>query len=814
MKASLAWIEEFADLGLPADRVAEGMTMSGTKVEGIERSGEGLSGIVAGRILDVGRHPGADRLVLCRMDIGGPAGREPLRIVTGAPNVIAGQMVPVALDGAVLADGTVIRSGRIRGEASQGMLCSIQELGLPEEDYDEEIRKGILVLPGDTIPGTDIRKVLGLEDVVLDFEVTSNRPDCLSVEGLAREAAVTFDRPFRPVAPLVTESGDGDARDHIRIRIDAPDLCQRYVGRVVTDVAVGPSPDWMVRRLRSAGIRSLGNLVDITNYVMLELGHPLHAFDLSLVRGAEIRVRRAETGERLMTLDGVERDLDPSVLVIADAEGPVALAGIMGGEHSGIFPTTRTVLLEAACFSGIPLRQTARRMGLRTESSARFEKGLDPDNARRAIDRAAELVERLGCGRVVPGRVDVYPGKPVPRRIPFRPGRIRAFLGAEIADDFMLDTFRRLGCRIEPHDGGLAVVPPGYRQDLEGEADLAEEAARFHGYGRIPPTLHAGSTATLGGRTARQAWIERIKDLFAAQGFYEMATYSFESPREGERLGFPEGHPMRNPLRIRNPLGEEYSAMRLSMFPSLLRVAALNAARSVERVAGFEIGHVYRPVPPEAGAPSQERLPDEAPTLGAVLYEAAGGEDGERLFFRMKGVLERLLDMLGIRDAVFLPETGHPALHPGRAARLEKDGKTWAVLGAVHPAIAASYEVPEGTLLLEADLALLLAAADRTRRHRPLPRYPSISRDLALLLDRDVPAATVADTIRTAAGPLLESLELFDVYQGAQVPADRKSMAYRLVFRSPDRTLQDEEIQRAMQDVLDRTAAAFHAVRR
>ncbi len=802
----MGWLRDFTEIPEDAHAFAEAMTMSGSKVEGLAVSGEGISGVATGRVVSVAKHPGADRLSVCTVDCG-PHGT--LQVVTGASNVAAGAVVPVALDGATLADGKEIRKGTLRGVASDGMLCSIQELGFTRMEFPEAAEDGIWLLPAETPAGADLREVLGLGETTVDFEITSNRPDCLSVEGLGREAAATFGRPFRPCAPQVREEDPATTASLAAVRIDAPDLCFRYCARVVRNVKVGPSPEWMRRRLRDAGVRPISNIVDITNYVMLELGQPMHAFDLSFLHDRSVIVRRAAEGERMRTLDGTDRALDPSMLVIADPAGPVALAGVMGGEHSEISDATTEILLESAVFHGIRTRLTAKAVGLRTESSARFEKGLDVENAPRALDRAAELIERLGCGTVCRGRIDVFPTKPAPVRIPFRPARIAAFLGTEIPAAEMERILAAVGCRLErgaPGDGPEgAVVPPSYRADLESEADLAEEVARFYGYNRIPASLRSGESTTIGGRTYAQRVVESVKDAMVAAGFYETYTYSFGSPKQFDRMRLPEGHPLRDAVRLLNPLGEDFGVMRTTTVDGLLGVAALNASRGNAALRIFEVSRVYRP------AARADGLPDEIAMLSAALYDEAADPASPDPFLRMKGALEETALRLGIPSLSFEPLEDHPTLHPGRAATVRIGGKEAGFLGTVHPDVAAAYEAPASTVLMSVRMDALEAASTERRAAKALPRFPAVSRDIAVLVRADIPAGRLEAAIRDAAGPLLESAALFDVYQGPQVREGFKSAAFGLVFRSAGRTLREEEVQAAVAAVLAALERGFGA---
>ena len=805
MKVSIEWLKDFTPIDQDKKTLCDGLTMSGSKVENCFVLGEDIQKVRTGRIISMERHPDADKLVICQID----AGEGILQIVTGAPNVHVGDIVPVALDGACLPGGQVIRTGQLRGQRSDGMLCSVAELGYTVADFPEAAADGIFLLPENTPVGLDIVDVLKINDTVIDFEITSNRVDCFAVEGLAREAAVTFNLPFAALEPAVKATSPAKSSDLARISIEAPDLCHRYCGRVIKNIAVRPSPDWLRRRLRCAGMRPINNVVDITNYVMLELGQPMHAFDLDLLAGQQIIVRRARPGETMRTLDRVERQLDNSMLVIADTQRAVALAGVMGAENSEINPDTRTILLESATFSALEVRQAAKRVGLRTEASARFEKGLDVHNAARAMDRACELVEMLGVGEVCQGIIDVWPVKPAPVSLTFSPASINRFLGTEISAEWMSACLTRLGLAISREGDTYQAVIPTYRPDLVAEVDLAEEIARFYGYNAIEPSLLSGKQTTLGGRNAIQKTIEKIKDLLISQGFFEACTYSFESPKQLDKMQLPSGHPLRQSIQIQNPLGEDYSNMRTTMLPSLLEVASTNYNRSVEAARVFEIAYVYQPK-----ALPLVSLPTEIQHLTAFMYDDSAGKGSAEIFFRMKGAVEELFTHLGITGVAYLADKTCPWLHPGRSAAILMQGQPIGQIGVIHPTVAENFGASLQTVVLDLTLGPVLETATEKRQYSPLPRFPAVTRDLALLVADEVAVAELAEAIRAAGGPNLEQIRLFDVYQGQQVPAGKKSVAYNLVFRSAERTLNDEDIQPAMQKILDSLKERCQAVRR
>ena len=805
MKVSIEWLNEFTALEMPVKTICDEMTMSGSKVEGVEVLFSEIERVTTGRLTALSRHPGADKLQICQID----TGSEQLQIVTGATNVFVGAIVPVALDGSTLAKGLKIKTGKLRGELSQGMLCSIDELGLSAADFPAGAVHGIFILPENTPIGIDIRDALKIRDTVIEFEITSNRVDCFSVEGLGREAAVTFNQPFQGVHPVVKAESNQRSADLATVEITAPDLCFRYAARIVQDVKVAPSPDWMRRRLRCAGIRPINNIVDITNYVMLELGQPMHAFDLTQVAGQSIIVRRAAPGEIIRTLDSVDRQLDAEMLVIADRDRVVALAGVMGAENSEITADTTTILFESATFNAQAVRRAAKMVGLRTDASSRFEKGLDVYNAGRALDRACQLIEELACGKVCQGTIDAWPHHPEALTLTCRPDMVNSFLGTAIETDTMADILSRLGCSVTEMSDGLSVRIPSFRPDLESEADLAEEIARIDGYNKIQPTLLSGKQTTLGGRNASQRAIEKMKDIFIGQGFYEACTYSFESPRELDKLMLPENHPLRQTVMIQNPLGEDYSVMRTSMVPSMLEMASTNWNRSVDQARLFEIAYTYQP----KQLPMTE-LPLEVQHLAAVLFDETRSGPGGASFFALKGVVEELLLHLGISSVRFVRSENTPWLHPGQSAQILINETIAGFIGVVHPDVAERFAAPADTVLLDLEVAVLLANRRDKRVYQSLPKFPAVTRDLALLVSQDILVADLAAAITASGGKLLESVSLFDVYSGKQVPEGQKSIAFSLVFRSADKTLSDEEIAPAMKKILRQLADQYGALLR
>ncbi len=792
MKAPLEWIKEMADISVSAKEFADKMTLSGSKAEGIINNGEAFENVVVGAVREIIDHPDSDHLHVLSVDVG----TDILKIVCGAPNVRMNMKCPVALTGAVLPGGFEIKRAKLRGVESFGMCCSAQELGLDPKDYAGADPNGLWVLPESAQVGMPMARFLGLEGETIEFEITSNRPDCFSIEGLAREAAITFDARFVPIRSDVREEGALKSGEVAQIEILAPDLCYRYCSRTVEDVVVGPSPSWMQNHLRAAGIRPINNIVDITNYVCIELGQPMHAFDLEYLSGKHIIVRTAEAGEKTVTIDKTVRELNPSVLVIADEKKVCAIAGVMGSENSEVQESTRTVLFESATFNPVSVRKTALSIGLRTEASSRYEKGLDPENALRALNRACELVEKLGCGKVSKGIIDIYPTPRPVRKIRFFPDRINTLLGTDISTDFMQEKLAAVGCSFDTDNNGVICIPPSFRPDLECMADLAEEVARFYDYNNIRPTLSGGQQTTLGGRTFEQNVIEKIKDTMVSQGFYEAITYSFESIRDCDRLMLPQDHFLRKQVVVRNPLGEEYSAMRTSMVPSMLRIAARNANRSVSDGSVFEVAYVYWP------SDQADQLPTEKRILSAVIFDANASSSDTSMFFRMKGAAEKLFSELrtGSPDCVRLSDC--PYLHPGRAASISFDGTVIGQIGYIRPEAAEQFEAPESSVILVIETDELIKRTSSSVTCVPLPKYPGIARDLSVLVDKDIPVGTIQNLIRRNAGEYLETCTLFDVYSGKQIGENKKSVAFNLYFRSPDRTLTESDIKESMTLVL------------
>ena len=794
MNTSMSCIKMYVpDLDVTAQEYTDAMTLSGTKVEGYEKLDADLDKIVIGQIKKIERHPDADKLIICQVDIGTGT----VQIVTGAPNVKEGDKVPVVLDGGRVAGGhdgkktpggIRIKKGKLRGVESDGMMCSIEELGSTRDMYPEAPEYGIYIFPEDAAVGESAVKALGLDDVVFEYEVTSNRVDCYSVIGIAREAAATFGKKFCP--PEVKKTGNQEnASDYIKVTVKDPDLCPRYTARIVKNVKIGPSPKWMQRCLASNGIRPINNLVDITNYVMEEYGQPMHAYDLDTIEGREIVVRRASEGETFVTLDGQERKMDENVLMICDGKKAVGIGGIMGGENSMITDNVHTVLFEAACFNGTNIRLSSKRIGLRTDASAKFEKGLDPNNAEAAIDRACQLMEELGAGEVVGGMVDVCCETREPSRVPFEPERINAILGTELSREEMLEYLARVELSYDEKTN--EIVAPTFRQDIHCTADVAEEVARFYGYDKIPTTLPKGEATT--GKMPFKLRIEQVaRDIAEYCGFSEGMTYSFESPKVFDRLRIPEDSDLRKVITISNPLGEDYSIMRTTTLNGMLASLATNYNRRNKNVRLYEIGKVYLP----KALPLTE-LPEERVHFTLEMY-------GDGDFFDMKGVCEEFFEKAGMKKKVhYTPDSGKPYLHPGRQANIIYEGKTVGYLGEVHPLVADNYGIGEKAYIAVIDILDILEFAGFDHKYTGIARYPAVTRDLSMVVPKAVLAGDIENMLEQRGGKILESYQLFDVYEGAQIKPGYKSMAYSIVFRDHDRTLEEADITAVMKKILN-----------
>ncbi len=784
MLVPVNWLKDYVDIGMDVDQLADILTMSGTKVELIQEAGEVIDRIVVGKVTEIKPHPNADKLLIGMVDVGDRV----LQLVTGALNVKKGDFIPVALDGAVLPGGTEINAGRIRGEDSEGMMCSALELALDLDSLTEEKKEGIFILDGEYTPGTDIREVISLNEKVIDFEITTNRPDCLSILGIAREVGAALGVPCK-MPETTAKNKKGSIKDYLKgISIREPDLCYRYLGRVIDNINIKPSPQWMQKRLIQAGMRPINNIVDITNYVMLETGQPMHAFDLEKVGGREIIVRRAGDGEKIVTLDGKERKLDTNDLIIADAKEPVGIAGVMGGEYSEITQKTRTILLETASFNGYNVRKTSKKLGLWSEASFRFVRGVYQDLAGTASERAAALMEQLGAGEVVDGVMDVYPNPPKPYYLEVEAERINKLIGISLSPQRMKDMLERLEMKVELKDRRLCITIPTFRQDIRLDYDIVEEVARLYGYDNIPKTVMTGSWV-LGTRSRREKTRDRVRDVLCGCGMYEIYTYSFESPSVFDKINLPKDSALRKTVTIQNPLGEEYSIMRTTLLPSMLNVVSLNYNRGTQRAGFYEIAPRF--IPREI--PLKD-LPDEKMTLAIGLY---GGED----FYSIKGRVETLLGELNITGYDFRRIKAGP-YHPGRAAEILVDGETLGIIGEVHPEVLKNYGIEVRTYAGELDFDLLMEKADSQVTYTPLPKYPSVNRDIAVIVDREVEAGTLHQIIQEAGGDIVEEIGLFDIYTGEQIPEGKKSVAYSLTLRSREKTLTEQEAGEVMQKVL------------
>lgn len=795
MNTALSWIKAYVpNLECTDQEYCDAMTLTGTKVEGYERADKNLEKIVVGQIISIEKHPDADKLIVCQVNIGA----ETIQIVTGAGNVSAGDKVPVVLDGGKVAgghdggplpeEGIRIKAGKLRGIPSDGMMCSIEELGSNTDMYPEAPRDGIYLFEEDAEPGADAVELLGLRDSVFEYEITSNRVDCYSVLGVAREAAATFRLPFVP--PVVSSTGNSErTEDYISVEVRDTDLCTRYCARVCKNIKIGPSPKWMQRRLAASGIRPINNLVDITNYVMEEFGQPMHAYDLDTIAGRKIIVRRAKDGDEFQTLDGQLRKLDSEMLMICDAEKEIGIAGIMGGENSKITDEVQTVLFEAATFNGPNIRKAARRVGLRTDASGKFEKGLDPRNAEAAINRACQLIEELGCGEVVGGMVDVkIPLAPL-RRIPFQPERINRLLGTDVPVEEMLRIFRQEELEYDEASGELVI--PSFRQDLVGAADIAEEVARFYGYDKIPATLPSGEATT--GKLSYKLRIEqKARDIAEYSGFSQGMSYSFESPRVFDRLLIAKEDELRRTVTISNPLGEDFSVMRTLPLNGILTSLATNYNRRNKNVKLYELGNIYLP----KSVPVTE-LPDERMQFTLGFY-------GEGDFFTLKGVAEEFLEAVGMKEKKeYDPEAGKPFLHPGRQALIKYQGTVIGYLGEVHPEVLDHYDIGTRVYVAVLDLPCVIPFTTFDRKYEGIARFPAVSRDISMVVPKNIRVGEIEQVITQRGGKMLESCELFDIYEGSQIREGYKSVAYSITFRAKDRTLEESDVAGTMKKILN-----------
>lgn len=782
MNLSKKWLNDYFTTCVTDKEFADIMTMSGSKVEGFKQEGEQLSNIVVGKILKIEKHPNSDNLWTCQVDAGLP---ETVQIVTGAQNLTAGDFVPVALDNSVVFGGKTIVKGKLRNVDSEGMLCSLSELGLTTHDFPHAAENGIFVLGDDcdkTI-GEDIRAAIGLDDTITEFEITSNRPDCLSVVGLAREAAASFGKTLQTPVPTF-KGGTGDVEEYLKVAINDPEKCYRYIGAVVTDVKIEPSPRWLRERLRASGVRPINNIVDITNYVMLEYGQPMHAFDIRYLDNNEVNVRCAQNGEKIVTLDGIERLLDEDMLVIADANKPVAIAGVMGGEYSGVMDETNTIVFESACFNGSSVRSTAKKLGMRTESSARFEKELDPNGCLNSINRALALVEELNAGNVVNGLVDCNHSQRKPAVIPFDWKWVNSFVGIDVSADKQKEILERIGFTVD--DDFITV--PTYRKDVEHLADISEEIARFFGYENIPNCPLAGIAN--GKLSERQQFEKLMNEILLACGLSEIQTYSFTSAKCFDKICLSAESEMRQCICISNPMGEDTGIMRTTCLPSMLEVIARNYKHRNPEAMLYEIATEYV-------SRGSEMLPLENQKIVIGMY---GEESGYTL---IKGIVEEILNVAGIAAYEIEVCNNNPGYHPGRCATITIGGEHLAVLGEIHPQVQLNYEINAKIYAAEIDFELLFKLKNLKRTYKPLPKYPAVDRDLSFTCEKSIPVLKLQNVIAQAAGPLLESISLFDIYEGSQIADGTKSLAFTLRLRSPERTLTDRDADEAVSNAVD-----------
>ena len=795
MNTALSWIKAYVpDLDVTAQEYTDAMTLTGTKVEGYTRLDKNLEKIVVGEILSVEKHPDATKLVICQVNIG----KETIQIVTGAPNVKVGQKVPVVLDGGKVAgghdggplpeDGISIKNGKLRGVDSFGMMCSIEELGADRNMYPDAPESGIYILPENAVPGEDAVALLGMRDVVFEYEITSNRVDCYSVIGIAREAAATFGKEFK--APVVTKTGNNeDINDYLKVSVENTELCKRYCARMVKNIHLAPSPAWLQHRLIASGIRPINNIVDITNYVMEEYGQPMHAFDYDLLAGHEIVVKCAKDGDVFQTLDGQERKLDHTVLMINDGEKEVGIAGIMGGENSKITDDVKTMVFESATFDGTNIRLSAKKVGLRTDASGKFEKGLDPNTAEEAINRACQLIEELGAGEVVGGMIDVYPVKAVESRVKFEPDKINNLLGTDIAPETMLQYFNKIELAYDKETN--EIVAPTWRQDIHRMADLAEEVARFYGYDKIGTTLPTGEATT--GKISYKLRIEEVaREVAEFCGFSQGMTYSFESPKVFDKLTLPEDDKYRQTVVISNPLGEDFSVMRTLPLNGMLSSLSTNYNRRNKDVRLYELANVYLP----KSLPLTE-LPEERMQFTLGMY-------GEGDFFTMKGVVEEFFDKVGMhKRAHYDPKAGKVFLHPGRQANVIYDGVVVGYLGEVHPDVLDNYKIGDKAYIAVLDMPALIPFTSFDRKYTGIAKYPAVTRDLSMVVPKEILVGQIEAMIEQRGGKILEGYSLFDIYEGSQILAGYKSVAYSITFRAKDHTLEEKEVTGTMNKILN-----------
>ena len=796
MKASIEWLEEYSDIDVDATKLGDILTMTGSKVETIEEKGNNIKNVVVGKILEIEKHPDADKLVVTKVDIG----TEILQIVTGANNVKVGDIVPIAKDGAELPGGKKIKTGNLRGVESCGMMCSIGELELEKSEYPEQIEDGIMILDKEKEKdlGKDIVEVLDLKETIIDFEITPNRPDCLSIEGLGRETAISLNKQFKNPRKNIDELKVEDKKEieGLSIEITAPDLCYRYVARAVKNVKIGPSPKWMVKRLKACGVRSINNIVDITNYVMLEMGQPMHAFDINSIEGKHITIRRAKNGEKIVTLDEQERQLNENNLVIADNKRAIAIAGVMGGLNSEIEEGTKTVVFESAVFNGGSVRKTAKQVGLRTEASSRFEKGLSAENALRAANRAVELVKLIGAGEEIEGKIDVYPTKQKINQVKLNPEKINNLLGIKMDKKQMVEILEKLEMKVEDD----IVTPPYFRMDIEQEADLAEEILRFYGYDKLDTTLIKADT-TIGMRTKEQKIEDRIKEVLVNSGLSEIYTYGFIHEKDLDKCNIGEDL-RKNIIEIRNPLSEDYKLMRPTTIPSMMSTLAINMNKKNQDVGLFDISRSYKNID---GKIEKGEVPLEEKILTIGMY----GENVD--FYSLKGMIENILEYVNINKYDTIKETENKSYHPGRCANIKIGIDTIATLGEIHPEVLENYGIEKRGYLAEINITKLVKYSKPNKKYVEVPKFPAVERDIAIIVDENIAVGDIEKTITKKSKKLLESIKLFDIYRNEKIGVNKKSIAYSLIFRDKNKTLNDEEINKIMEEIIEELEKIYKA---
>lgn len=792
MLVPIKWLKDYVDINVDANTFADAMTMSGSKVEAVEEMGKEIQNVLVGKILKVEKHPDADKLVITQIDIGS----EVIQIVTGANNIKEGDYIPVAISGSSLPGGIKIKKGKLRGIESNGMLCSAQELGIPLEGLSEELLHGIYILDREYPLGKDIKEVLGLNDAVIEFEITNNRPDCLSIIGIAREAAATLKEKLN-YPEIDVKENDESISSYVAIDVDNGELCQRFSARAVKNVKIQPSPSWMQDRLLKAGVRPINNIVDITNYVMLEMGQPMHAYDLDKLGGRKIIVRNAVEGEKITTLDEVERTLSSSMLVIADKDRAISIAGIMGSSNSEIDENTKNIVFESATFERINIRMSSKKLGLRSEASGRFEKGVDTELTIKALERACHLVQLLGAGEIVGDKIDLYSKPKQNRKLQIDPDRVRRFVGADISGDAMKEYLESLEFSV---DSSFYVTVPTFRDDVEREADVIEEITRIYGYENIPSKL-MDTTFTQGGKSYKQKLIDKAKNNIVAQGLYEIYTYSFVSPGVFNKINLKAESCLRNAIKLINPLGEEQSIMRTTIIPNVMEVIARNYNRKIEAGKFFELSKVYL----------TETLPlkdmaDEREVLTIGMY---GNVD----FFDLKGVVENLMEEMNIQNYRIF-SSNHDSLHPGRTAELIINNKRIGWLGEVHPDVLDNYNIPVDVYIAELNFDEIANQSNAEIKYMQLPKYPSVSRDIAIVVNEEITAGQIEEIIRNKGGKTIEDVRLFDLYRGSQIEKGYKSMAYAITYRSDEKTLTEEDVSKVHNKILNSLASQVGAILR